>query len=166
MKLNPIISSSHFELEEKSYGLGTDDIYNILINTDTNRDLLPLQINPSKGLKKDTVQFFDTGCYVKLDQDYVADGKKCYTHFFYTNKGDLIVALDDADMYYDSGNLCIQCQGHFEIQVESNGLKIIHSDVNSDYVKRKSYSYNQLKSFKILDKQRYFEKTYHAPQKA
>lgn len=166
MKLKPIENSLHFELEEKNYGDLSDDVYIILINTDTQRDLIPLQLNAAKGESLDTVQFFDTGCYVKLDQNYKSDGKKCYTHFFYNNHGDLIVALDDADMYYDSGNLCIQCQGHFEIQVESNGLKIIHSDVNSDYVKRKSYSYNQLKSFKILDKQRYFEKTYHAPQKA
>ena len=114
MKLNPIEKSEHFSVQKLE-----SEIWHSVIDKNGKEVMI---FREDAG---DMAKFFKTGCYIKVDEDRAYDGRKCYAHLFYTNDGNLAAILEDLQIESGSDWISYDHKGFFDVEVETNGLKII-----------------------------------------
>lgn len=149
MKLNPIKESDYFYIFKHKY---THD--QLLYHID-GREIMPID----NVYAKDIVEFYNTGCYVKVDIGEAGalgdnHSEKCYEHLFFDNNGRQLICLNEVD--YENLN-DTECHGYFEVEVENDGLNIIYKPSDGDSEIKERFSYSKLRGCFGIDEDYFFD---------
>ena len=152
MKLNPINESDYFYV-----------LKNKLTKQQTLYHVNGCKIMPiDKKFCDDIVEFYKTGCYVKVDRG-VAKNKqgmmveKSYSHLFFDNNGRKILDLDEINEEEQKELFEIICEGHFDLEIENDAIKIRYYSIDGSVKLENRFSYSEMRGFLGINENHFFD---------
>ena len=179
MLLEPIEKSPYLILKEeenKTWKFFRESVlpkdtnvpYHYEIVTPRGKVVTTVEFPLNKNEVRDIVQFYKTGCYVKVDQDHTSQSsnKKCYKHLFFDNNGLLRLSLTDAvvETFYND-EVSVYSKGHYGVDVHSDGLNVKYKSHDGSQDVEQLFSYQELERLSTLKEDVFFRLTQSAPQR-
>lgn len=152
MKLNPLKESDYFYILKNKY---TKEQMLYHINGD---EIFPID----NKICDDIVEFYKTGCYVKVDMGKPrtkegSSNRKCYNHLFFDNNGMKLLDLNEIKDKELFESLYPECEGYFEIEIENDGINITFNSIEGNIKMDNRFSYAKMRSFLGIDEDMFFD---------